>query len=451
MTALLAAVLVASAPVARPALAAPAHGSHGSLPFVADDYPAALARAKAQHKPLFIDFWATWCHSCLSMQRFVLADPGMAPVKDAVVWLSIEVEQEKNRVAVERYPIDGLPTFLVIDPEKETVVARWLGSAALQDFRGFVQEAAAGYQAKGKLEPAAEATRAGDEARRKGDLSAAAAAYRKALSLSKADDPLRAERLILLATSDARLGTKEAARRCAELGDRELNHTGNSAIAADFASTVAACATDLAKGDGLRSKIIGLAIAKLKTLTADETAPLAADDRSDALASLADLYDGQGRHQDAVAAMQARAAVLEKAAAAAPDPTFASTFDAHRTDTYLYLGEPQKAEALLAGREKEMADDYNPPARLARVLFEQKKLADAEAAIDRALGKMTRGPRRVGILGLKVKILAAAGKPVDAVLHEQLEVMRALPKNQRRPETEKKLEDQLAVAAKPVQ
>jgi predicted Zn-dependent protease len=141
--------------------------------------------------------------------------------------------------------------------------------------------------------------------------------------------------------------------------------------------------------------------------------------------------------------MKQRAEVLEKAAAAAPDATMASTFDPHRVDTYLYLGEPQKAEQLLTQREKDMPSDYNPPARLARVLLEEKKLPDAEAAVDRALGKMTRGQRRVGILGLKAKILSAEGKPVEAVLREQLDVLRSLPSSQRNPETEKKIESQL--------
>src|SRR5438105_8605298 len=139
------------------------------------------------------------------------------------------------------------------------------------------------------------------------------------------------------------------------------------------------------------------------------------------------LLDVSHEHEQAVQVGQARAKLLEEAAARAPDATMASTFDAHRTDTYLYLGEPQKAEQLLAAREKEMPDDYNPPARLARVLLEEKKLAEAEATVDRALAKMTRGQRRVGILGLKIKILSAQGKPTDAVVKEQLEVLRERP------------------------
>src|SRR5438477_2534983 len=109
--------------------------AHGSLHFIEDDHPKALAAARAEHKPLFIDFWATWCHSCLSMQRFVLSDPGMKPVADSVVWLGIETEQEKNKAVVEKFPLDGWPTFLLVDPVSEQVLGRWLGSSSVQDMR----------------------------------------------------------------------------------------------------------------------------------------------------------------------------------------------------------------------------------------------------------------------------------------------------------------------------
>ena len=158
------------------------------------------------------------------------------------------------------------------------------------------------------------------------------------------------------------------------------------------------------------------------------------------------MLDVAGRHAEAVSAMENRARVLESAAAAAPDATMASTFDAHRAETYLYLKQARKAEQLLARREKETPGDYNPPARLARVLFEEKKLPQAEAAVDRALAKMDRGQRRVGILVLKAKILQAQGKSTSSVLREQLEVLRSLPKTQRKPAQEAELETALRTA-----
>src|SRR5262249_27180327 len=165
---------------------------HGPLHFIDDDYPKALATARAQHRPLFVDFWATWCHSCLSMQRFVLADPGMKPVADEVVWSSIETEREKNKAVVEKYPIDAWPTFLLVDPDNEMVLGRFLGSGTVQDLRTFVQDGVRAYREKGKpKDPAWAAQREADAARNRGDLAAAAAAYGKAVQLSKPDDPQR--------------------------------------------------------------------------------------------------------------------------------------------------------------------------------------------------------------------------------------------------------------------
>src|SRR5205807_1349216 len=92
-------------------------------------------------------------------------------------------------------------------------------------------------------------------------------------------------------------------------------------------------------------------------------------------------------------------------------------------------------------REKEMPDDYNPPARLARVYFEEKKPAEAEQVIDRALKLAPDGPRKILLLGLKAKILASAGKDRKPALREQLKLLQSFPR--RRPEMEKQIQKQL--------
>jgi len=424
------------------AMAANASG----IEFVEDDYPKALALARQQQKPVLVDTWASWCHTCLSMKRFVFPDPGLRPVKDAVVWLAIDSENPKNNAFLDRFPLDAWPTFLIIEPRAERVVGRWIGAASVNDFRTFVQEGVRSGESKPKADAATAQLHAGYEARARGDFDSAAAAYRKALDLTKKDNPARPERLILLSTALLRAHSPQAARDCIQLGLSEMQNTGDSSIASDFVATVNGCAGRLPDGDPQVKELREKSIARLQQVLAKSDAPLSVDDRSDAQATLMELLDASHQHERAVEVAKARASLLEQAAARAPDVTMASTFDPHRTDTYLYLKEPQKAEQLLAEREKQMPDDYNPPARLARVLLEEKKLAEAEAAVDRALAKMTRGQRRIGVLGLKARILQAEGKPTEAAVQEQLDVFRELPATQRNPQLEAQLRKKLADA-----
>ena len=55
MRALLVAVAAAVAFVA-----APAHAAKGPLPFIPDDYPRALAQARARNVAIVVDVWAPW-------------------------------------------------------------------------------------------------------------------------------------------------------------------------------------------------------------------------------------------------------------------------------------------------------------------------------------------------------------------------------------------------------
>jgi len=246
-----------------------------------------------------------------------------------------------------------------------------------------------------------------------------------------------------------RLKTPQALEECLKLATAELPHIPATPTGADLAISAAECAATAKDAPGAKA-LLSSALARIDSLAGDKKAALSADDRSDLYANLADQLDELKRHDEAVAAMRKRAALLEAAAAAAPDVATAATFDPHRTDTYLYLGEAPKAEALLTAREKEMPDDYNPPARLARVLLEEKRAPEAEAAVNRALALMTQGPRKVGVLGLKARILAAQGKDKAPVLREQLALLQTLPSTQRQPETEQRIQAELkALGATP--
>src|SRR5437588_7011254 len=235
-------------------VAAAVAANASGIQFIEDDYPAALAQAREEHKPVLVDTWASWCHTCLSMQRFVFPDAGLRPVKDAVVWLSIDSEKPKNNAFLDRFPLDAWPTFLVIEPRSERVVGRWIGAATVNDFRSFIQESVRSGAAAAKPDRATAELHKGYEARSRGDFSAAATAYRKALELTRKDDPARPERLILLSMALLRSGTVEAARQCVQLGIAEMQNTGDSAIATDFAAAADGCAEHLPEGDAAAAK-----------------------------------------------------------------------------------------------------------------------------------------------------------------------------------------------------
>jgi thiol-disulfide isomerase/thioredoxin len=60
--------------------------------FIEDDFSKALKTAKAQKKLLFVDAWAPWCHTCLSMQREVLEQPALGALADRVEFVAVDAD-----------------------------------------------------------------------------------------------------------------------------------------------------------------------------------------------------------------------------------------------------------------------------------------------------------------------------------------------------------------------
>ena len=85
-------------------------------------------------------------------------------------------------------------------------------------------------------------------------------------------------------------------------------------------------------------------------------------------------------------------------------------FDAHRTEAYLALGQPERAIPVLKASAAAFPRDYNPPARLARAYLAANRLPEARAEIDRAL-RLVYGPRRKRLESLERDITAAEAKP----------------------------------------
>lgn len=121
---------------------APAVSAHHSvLPFervrTVAELDAALAQAKAQGKPVMLDFYADWCTSCLEMEHETFSDPQVqARLKGAVLLQAdVTVNTADDRALLQRFKLFGPPGLIFFDAQgQELTAAQVVGFQKPQDF-----------------------------------------------------------------------------------------------------------------------------------------------------------------------------------------------------------------------------------------------------------------------------------------------------------------------------
>jgi thiol:disulfide interchange protein len=89
----------------------------GWQPVLADGLEAALA----DDKPVLIDLWATWCKSCLVMDKTTLASSDVTTALSGYVKIKLQAEEPDQSPAKEVLKLaqsSGLPTYVIFKPEK---------------------------------------------------------------------------------------------------------------------------------------------------------------------------------------------------------------------------------------------------------------------------------------------------------------------------------------------
>ncbi|EYF01598.1 thioredoxin family protein [Chondromyces apiculatus] len=416
-----------------------------------DDLEGARAKARAQGKALFVDAWAPWCHTCLSMKHYVLDDPSLRPLADRVVFVELDTDRPENEAFVERYKMSVWPTFFVLDPADGEVMSLWSGAASVEEVRAVVEEGARAVTDRaGAAKPEGHPDRLLASARKAqsaGDYTAAAAAYGRALDGAGQDWPRRSE--ALYGRLQALYKSKDLAT-CTRFGREHLTEVKGAAQPADFASYLLTCARALPdKAAGEQRPAREAAIAQLRTLTRTPPPGSTPDDRADALGILASALKDTGDTAGARQAQEARLALLEQAAKEAKTPEMAATHDYLRSLTYQELGRGDEAVAMLKERERQLPDLYEPPARLAQALHALDRNQEALAAVDRALAR-SYGPRKTGYLKLKAQIQLKLGDKKGAVetLRAEVAAHEALAPALRREEALTDAKKRLAEAEK---
>ena len=406
------------------------------LPWVVDDFSGALTQAKAKNVPIFVDMWAPWCHTCVMMREFVFTDQALAKYADRLVWLSIDTEKGKNAPFVKRYPIQAWPSFYVIDPRNEKMVLRWVGGATVAQLEKIFSD---GIQAVGGK--SGQALAKADALYSEANYREAAQAYREALAhlAPRSAEYARAVESLLYCEVTLR---ENAA--CVSLAREEMPKLRGTPSAANLAGSGLDCALRLPPASPDRAATVAAFEADVRSLLAEKTLKLGADDRSALYGSLADAREDAKDPDGARKIAEEWVAYLDGEAAHAATAAQRTALDPDRLSAFDAAGQIAKAIPMLEQSQKDFPDDYNPPARLALVYLKRKQYPAALAASDRALS-LVYGPRKLRVLAVRADIYKGMG---DAAAERQtvqdaLAVAEALPPGQRSEPTIASLKKQL--------
>jgi tetratricopeptide (TPR) repeat protein len=374
--------------------------------------------------PLFVDAWAPWCHTCLSMRTFVFPDPEMRRYSSRFVWLALDTERDTNAAAVAKLAVRVLPTLYVIEPNSEQPVVAWPGSLTATELAALLDDAEVAARRGDARSEAMAALLRGRQATAAGQHEEAIAGYREALAAAPPNWPKRAMAV------DGRVTELDESNQhaaCVGAGADEAPRMPPGSALADVLRAAMHCAAELPKDAPERARRAAL-VALGERVASDSSQPILSDDRSDLYSYVVDGLRDLHKADEAKRVARSWASMLEAQASRATTPAARTVFDAHRLLAYIAIGEPQRAVPMLELSERDFPEDYNPPARLALAYLEMKRYGEGVAAIQRALSR-AYGPRKLRLWSVEADLYEAKGDRAGAAraLHEALDFAKTLP------------------------
>lgn len=85
--------------------------------FFKGSWEEAMAKAKKENKPIFLDIYATWCGPCKMLSKYTFSDKEVAAYYNQnFINVSLDGEKGTGAFLANQYRITGYPTLLFIKP-----------------------------------------------------------------------------------------------------------------------------------------------------------------------------------------------------------------------------------------------------------------------------------------------------------------------------------------------
>jgi thiol:disulfide interchange protein DsbD len=93
-------------------------------------YERAVALAKAEGRPVIIDFWAEWCTACKELDRTAWSDPRVRAEASRFVALKVDGTDAGDafQAVADRFGVLGMPTVVFVDGKGREVPERVTGA-----------------------------------------------------------------------------------------------------------------------------------------------------------------------------------------------------------------------------------------------------------------------------------------------------------------------------------
>jgi thioredoxin-like negative regulator of GroEL len=124
-------------------------GNSGNL-FIVNQPEKALAQAKAQNKPLMIQFFAIWCPPCNQLDETVFSTEPFATAAQSFVLLKLDADKKLSWTLKAKYNVEGYPTVIFAKPDG-TEISRIVGAQPVETFTATMAKAALGQEWKPAL------------------------------------------------------------------------------------------------------------------------------------------------------------------------------------------------------------------------------------------------------------------------------------------------------------